>query len=81
MTAAGVRQLIVWTDRSVTSLAPTTGRTLWRERLHTTQDAAVSTPVCYNGYLLIGGLMMKLDQDKPGAVVLWPESRATAEEF
>ena len=79
LTAAGVRQLIVWTDRSVTSLAPATGKTLWRERLHTTQDAAVSTPVYHDGYLLIGGLMMKLDQDKPNAVVLWPESRATAQ--
>jgi len=78
LTAAGVRQLIVWTDRSVTSLAPATGKTLWRERLHTTQDAAVSTPVYQDGYLLIGGLMMKLNQDKPNAVVLWPESRATA---
>ena len=38
----------------------------------------MSTPVYHDGYLLIGGLMMKLDQNKPGAVVLWPESRATA---
>jgi outer membrane protein assembly factor BamB len=78
VTAAGVRQLIVWTDRSVTALAPATGETLWREPLNTTQDAAVSTPVHHDGFLLIGGLMMKLDQGKPGAVVLWPESRATA---
>ena len=39
----------------------------------------MSTPVYHDGYLLIGGLMMKLDQDKPNAVVLWPESRATAQ--
>jgi outer membrane protein assembly factor BamB len=78
VTAGGVRQLIVWTDQSVTSLAPTTGVTFWREQLNTTQDAAVSTPVYHDGYLLIGGLMMKLDQSQPAAVVLWPKSRATA---
>ncbi|HLN32905.1 MAG TPA: PQQ-binding-like beta-propeller repeat protein [Gemmataceae bacterium] len=78
ITSAGTRQLIVWTDRSVTALAPATGNTLWRQQLNTTQDAAVSTPVYHDGYLLIGGLMMKLDQNKPGAVILWPQSRATA---
>jgi outer membrane protein assembly factor BamB len=78
VTAGGVRQLIVWTDRSVTALAPATGKILWREPLNTTQDAAVSTPVYHDGYLLIGGLMMRLDADKPAAVVLWPKSRATA---
>jgi len=78
ITSAGMRQLIVWTDRSVTALAPATGNTLWRQQLNTTQDAAVSTPVYHDGYLLIGGLMLKLDQNKPGAVILWPQSRATA---
>lgn len=78
VTAGSVRQLIVWTDRSVTSLAPTTGSILWREPLNTTQDAAVSTPVYHEGYLLIGGLMMKLDANRPAAAILWPKSRATA---
>jgi outer membrane protein assembly factor BamB len=77
--AGGTRQLIIWSDRSVTALAPLTGKILWRQRLNTTQDAAVSTPVYHDGHLLIGGLMLKLDSDKPGAVVLWPESRATAQ--
>jgi outer membrane protein assembly factor BamB len=78
VSAAGKRQLIVWTPQSVTSLNPATGTTYWRQRLNTTQDATVSTPVCYNGNLLIGGLMLKLDSEKPGATVLWPKSRATA---
>jgi outer membrane protein assembly factor BamB len=77
--AGGVRQLIVWTDRSVTSLAPATGQTLWRQPLITSQDAAVSTPIYHEGYLLIGGLMMQLDPDKPEAAMLWPRSRAVSQ--
>ncbi len=78
ISAGGARQVIIWSDQSVTALAPATGATLWRERLNTTQDAAVSTPVYHDGHLLIGGLMMKLDPDKPAATVIWPKSRATA---
>jgi len=74
----GKRQFIVWTPQSVTALDPATGNTYWRERLNTTQDATVSTPVYRDGHLLIGGLMLQLDGDKPGAIVLWPKSRATA---
>jgi outer membrane protein assembly factor BamB len=37
---------------------------------------AVSTPVCSNPWLLIGGLMLKLDPEKPAASVVWPETRA-----
>jgi outer membrane protein assembly factor BamB len=76
--AGGKRQLIIWTPQAVTALDPATGNTYWRERLNTTQDATVSTPVYHDGNLLIGGLMLKLDSDKPGATVLWPKSRATA---
>jgi len=78
VSAAGKRQLIIWTPQSVTALDPATGTTYWRQRLNTTQDATVSTPVYYKGNLLIGGLMLKLDSEKPGATVLWPKSRATA---
>ena len=78
ITAGGKRQLIVWTQESVTSLDPTTGATYWRQRLVTSGDYAVSTPIFHNGRLLIGGLMFKLDPDKPAASVLWPASRAPA---
>ena len=77
-TAGGRRQLIVWTQEAVTSLNPTTGQTWWRERLPTSGDAAVSTPVFANDRLLIAGLMLKLDADKPAASVLWPETRAVS---
>ena len=35
---------------------------------------AVATPVFAGDRLLLGGLMLKLDADKPGATVLWPEA-------
>jgi outer membrane protein assembly factor BamB len=78
ITAGGVRQLILWTQESVTSLDPATGATHWRQRLLTNSDYVVSTPVARGDRLLIGGLMLKLDRDKPAASVLWPQSRAVA---
>jgi outer membrane protein assembly factor BamB len=74
--AGGQRQLIVWTQEAVTSLDPATGRTWWRELNRVSGDMAVSTPVFSNPYLLVGGLMFKLDADKPAASILWPESKA-----
>ena len=75
-TAGGQRQLVVWTQSAVTSLNPRTGKTWWREPLHTPGDMAVATPVASGDLLLVSGLMFRLDADKPGAAVLWPESRA-----
>ena len=60
----------------MTSLDPLTGRTWWRQRLVTPGDQAVSTPVCSGDRLLIAGLMLKLDLDRPAASVLWPETKA-----
>ena len=76
VTAGGRRQLIVWTQSAVTSLDPGTGKTWWREPLRTPGDMAVATPVASDGRLLVGGLMFRLDVDKPGANVLWPRSQA-----
>jgi len=76
LTAAGGKQLIVWTQEAVTSLDPKTGQTWWREPFRIPGDMAVSTPVFSDLWLLIGGLMLKLDAEKPAASVLWPENRA-----
>ena len=76
ITSGGVRQLIVWTQQSVTSLNPATGRVYWREAFSGGDTGAVSTPVFADHRLLVGGLMLKLDADKPAAAVLWPEARA-----
>jgi outer membrane protein assembly factor BamB len=74
--AAGRRQLIVWTQQSMSALDPADGAVLWRHRFLTSSDNAVSTPVVRGDLLLIGGLMLKLDQDKAGSTVLWPDTKA-----
>src|SRR5206468_605393 len=74
--AGGRRQLVIWTLQSVSSLDPTTGRVFWHEAFSAGNSSAVATPVFSNNRLLVSGLMLKLDENKPSASVLWPESRA-----
>ncbi len=74
--AGGKRQLIVWTQQSVSSLDPASGKTWWRQRLLTAQDSAVATPVVDGSLLLVGGMMFKLDSEKPAATILWPENHS-----
>ena len=76
--AGGKRQLIVWTDASVISLAPTTGATWWREPMVTSNNDAIATPVVQGNRLLISGLMMELDVREPRASVLWPGTKILA---
>jgi outer membrane protein assembly factor BamB len=76
VSSGGKKQLIVWTQESVTSLDPGTGMIYWSQRLLTSSEYAVSTPVFHNDRLLIGGLMFQLDKGKPAATVLWPRSKA-----
>jgi outer membrane protein assembly factor BamB len=75
ITAGGTRQLIAWTGDSISSLDPATGRIYWREAMKTSNNDDNSTPVCSGDSLLVSGLMFKLDADKPGARVIWPENR------
>ncbi|MCI0533927.1 MAG: PQQ-like beta-propeller repeat protein, partial [Verrucomicrobiales bacterium] len=74
--AGGVRQLIVWTLQSVTSLDPLTGKLLWREPFACGSSDVVATPVVDSDRLLISGFLLKLDQRQPAASALWPETRA-----
>ena len=76
--SGGKKQLIVWSQESVTSLDPATGATWWQQPLLTSSDYAVSTPVFHKGRLLIGGLMFQLNSEKPEATILWPASKAPA---
>jgi outer membrane protein assembly factor BamB len=78
VTSAGKRQVIVWTQKSVMSLDPATGKTFWQEPINTLAQNAVATPVLSGDLLLISGLMIRLHGDKPGASVLWPNSKASA---
>ena len=60
VSAAGRRQLIVWSQQAVTSLDTATGEVCWREATRpVNQSSAVSTPVAQGNRLLIGGLMME----------------------
>jgi outer membrane protein assembly factor BamB len=79
ITANGKRQVIVWTQDSVTSLEPLTGKTCWRFPLRTSRDQAISTPVFFDNQLLIAGLMLKLNADPPGASTLWPPTKAVSQ--
>jgi len=45
ITFAGRRQLIVWSDNSITSLDPANGHTYWREPMTTSNNDSVPTPV------------------------------------
>jgi outer membrane protein assembly factor BamB len=76
--AGGQRQLIVWSNDSVTSLNPATGATWWRERLVTSNNDTIPTPVAQKSRLLISGLMFELSATQPAATVLWPSNRAPA---
>lgn len=74
----GARQLVVWTQESVTSLDPANGKLLWREPLPTSADYAVATPVVQGERLLVGGLLFKLDPTRSAATIVWPQTRALA---
>jgi hypothetical protein len=57
----------------VAALDPPTGRILWRQDVPIWGNYAVPTPVWKDDLLLMSGLMLKLNRDKPGASVLWPD--------
>ena len=78
VTAGGKRQLIVWTQESVTALDPASGMVYWRERMVTSNNDAIPSPVVHKDLLLMSGLMFKLDASKPAASVLWPGTKPVA---
>ncbi len=76
--AGGQRQLIVWAQDGMYSLDPSTGKVYWQERMKTAAQDAVTTPVFHRNLLLVSGLMLKLDPEKPAASVLWPDSKVVS---
>jgi outer membrane protein assembly factor BamB len=77
--AAGRHQVIVWSQQAVTSVDAATGEVYWREATRpVNQSSAVATPVVQGNRLLIGGLMLELDETKPAASVLWPQTKSPA---
>ena len=74
--AGGARQLIVWHAAALVSLNPETGELYWAEEWEAGGGMSVATPVHSGNYLLVtqfyrGSLMMRLDQDRPTASLLW----------
>ena len=74
--AGGARQLIVWHAAALVSLDPASGEVYWEEVWDARAGMSVATPVQSDNYLLVtqfylGSMMMQLDQDRPGATMLW----------
>lgn len=76
--AGGNRQLIIWAQDGVMALEPATGKTYWQEMMNTPAASVVTTPVFHKNLLLISGLMLQLDPQRPAASVLWPDSKAVS---
>ena len=76
VSAGGTRQLIIWQPQAVVSLDPTTGKIYWEQPFTVAGEHTVATPV-HSGSLLFlstfvnGPLMLSLDDEQPGASVLW----------
>jgi outer membrane protein assembly factor BamB len=76
--AAGVRQLIVWNDLGIWSLDPENGKIYWQYDWSPTNSTGVPTPILagsllyFSGYYQ-GSLMLRLNQEKPGARLVWKE--------
>lgn len=74
--AAGKRQLIIWHPSAVSSLDPETGEVYWQVEWSVGQGMTVATPVFSERRLLVsqfyaGSMMLALDDEKPGAEILW----------
>ena len=76
ITAGGVRQLIIWHPRALTSLNPETGKVYWTEPFRVRAGLTIPTPRVSGNRLFVtsfynGPLMMELDPKAPKAKVAW----------
>lgn len=77
--AANTRQLILMSPDWIASVNPDTGKEYWTEKYTANNGSIIMTPIQSGNYLFVGGyskhnLMLELDQQKPGAKVLWREA-------
>jgi len=72
----GKRQLIIWTQLSVSSLEPATGQLIWRYRAGSSSAGAIATPVFLGNRLLVDGLMLELNDNLTAPSRLWPNTNA-----
>ena len=74
--AGGVRQLIIWHPRALSSLDPETGEIYWEQPFDVPSSLTIATPVKSGPYLFVtqfwsGSMMMRLNEDRPAAAMLW----------
>jgi outer membrane protein assembly factor BamB len=74
--AGGVRQLIAWDPNALSGLDPVTGKVYWEVPFTVQLALTIATPVHSGPYLFVatqysGSRMVKLDDKKPGATLLW----------
>lgn len=74
VTAGGTRQLILPCRNELVSMDPATGRIYWREKF----ECGIPTPVVSGNRLLVNGMMLALDPDKPAATIVWPRRKPDA---
>jgi outer membrane protein assembly factor BamB len=78
--AGGVRQLISCRPNAVSSADPETGKEYWSVPYTASNGSIIMSPVKSGNYLYVGGysdqsLMLKLDEDQPGAEIVWGNER------
>ena len=76
ITHAGTEQLLIWDPLRLNSLDPQTGRKLWSIPLQPNYGMAIMGPQKLGSYLYASAIgnvsaLMQLDDEKPGAEVLW----------
>lgn len=74
--AGGVRQLVLLTPSSVTSVDPETGSPYWSVPYEATSGSIIMSPVMSGNYLYAAGyknknLLLELARDRPAAEVVW----------
>ena len=72
----GVRQLVVWHPRAITSLDPRTGEQYWEVPFDVQLGVTIATPVRGGSFLLVssffnGSRMLRLNLDRPDASLVW----------
>lgn len=72
----GTRQLIAWDPNAISGLDPVTGKVLWEVPFTVQLALTIATPIRSGPYLFVathysGARMLKLDDKKPGATVVW----------
>ena len=78
----GTEQLMVWDPHTISSLNPGDGKVHWQQPLNADYDMSILPPVREGNLLYTSGegnksVMLKLDESKPAAEVLWKGNSKT----